>query len=225
MRDQNADVIRKAFGVSPIISINFHPSSNLNIAIKYEHLTKLEFKNQTKSDFTIAYLPSGDSITKFPDGQKSRLDLPAMLSTGFYYIPIKNLKLHGVFHYYFDKSADWNGREDSLKRNMIEISVGIEFNLNNRLTLMSGFLYTKPGTTNGYQTDLSYSTPTKNLGFGLSYKFNSNLDLTLAFSNTWYDSYTRNFAHNIASSNISLPVNEKLTKKTFIIATGIEFKF
>lgn len=223
LRDQNADVTKRAFGFAPVISINFRPTSNLNIALKYEHRTELEFENHTKSDFTIGYLPSGDSITKFPDGQKSRLDLPAMFSAGFYFTPVNKVKLHGGFHYYFDKSANWEGRQDSLKHNMIELSAGIEYNLTEKLSLMSGFLYTKSGATNGYQTDLSYSTPTKNLGIGVSYKFTSQINFTLAASNTWYDTFTRSFNRKPGQNDIL--VNEKLSKKTLIIATGVEFRF
>ena len=72
MGDREVDAKQTASGFTPILSLDFHPMDNLNIALKYEFETKLEFTNETTKD----------DVGMFPDGAKTRLDIPAFLSVG-----------------------------------------------------------------------------------------------------------------------------------------------
>ena len=78
-----------ASGFTPILSLDFHPMDNLNIALKYEFETKLEFTNETTKD----------DVGMFPNGAKTRLDIPAFLSVGANYGIMKELRATASFDY------------------------------------------------------------------------------------------------------------------------------
>ena len=101
--DKSVDAVQKGTGFTPIIGGNFTIAEKLTLAVKYEFLTKIELTNETKVDETGS----------FPDGAKSRSDMPALLSIGASYPITKKLSASLGFNYYFDKSADY-GKKDTL---------------------------------------------------------------------------------------------------------------
>ncbi len=72
--DKYLNSTQKGTGFTPIISVNIHPSDKFNLAIKYEHHTKLELTNDTEVD----------DVGMFPDGAKVRADLPGMFAVGLW---------------------------------------------------------------------------------------------------------------------------------------------
>jgi len=221
LQDQEADMEKTAMGFTPIISVNIHPSDALNIAIKYEHSTTLEFENNTTSDFITGLNDDGTQITMFPDGEKSRYDIPAQLTLGATYRPIDQLMLSGSVHYYFDEQADWAGREETLDGNAIELGIGVEYALSDKLALSAGYLFTKSGATEAYQTDLSYSLPSSSIGGGFAYAITPKLEINLGGSYTIYQNGEKNFDHDVAGSGLLVPVMETYDKDVWIVAIGV----
>jgi long-subunit fatty acid transport protein len=224
--DQEADMEKTAAGFTPIVSVNIHPSEKLNIALKYEHQTTLEFENNTTKDFTTGFDPAtGAPVTMFPDGKKARYDIPSQIVVGATFKPIDKLLLSTGFHYYLDKNADWEGRQDSLDGNSIEFALGAEYSLTEKLLVSAGYLYTKSGATESYQTDLSYSLPSSSIGGGFAYKVTPMIELNLAGSYTMYQEGERNFSHDFAGSGTLLPVKETYIKPIWIVAVGLNINF
>ncbi|MBN1115781.1 MAG: hypothetical protein JXA77_01140 [Bacteroidales bacterium] len=218
--DQTADMEKTATGITPIISINIHPSDMLNIALKYEHQTKLEFTNNTTEDFVTGIDPAtGAPITMFPDGQKARYDIPSQIVAGATVKPIEKLMLTTGFHYYLDKNADWNGREEQLDGNSWEFALGAEYSLSDALQVSAGWLTTNNGVTEDYQTDLSFSLPSNSVGGGLGYQLNSMIQLNLAGSYTMYKTGEKNFSRVLGGNTI--PITETYTKPIWIVAIGV----
>jgi len=111
--NQEADVIQKGWGITPIIGVNLTLGENLNIGIKYEFATKIEIENDTKSDFITGIdAETGNPITMFPDGEKTRSDMPAMFSLGADYKIIPKLKASVGFHYYWDKASNYGKMQE-----------------------------------------------------------------------------------------------------------------
>jgi long-chain fatty acid transport protein len=79
-----------------MIGVNFSPVENLNIALKYEMKTILELTNKTKVD----------DLGLFPDGAKSRNDLPAILGVGVGY-DAGLVEAQLSYNMYFNKGVDW----------------------------------------------------------------------------------------------------------------------
>lgn len=221
LADQEVDAERTASGITPIISVNFSPIEMLNIAVKYEFKTKLEFTNETEPDNSKAGLigydeETGAPIYLFPDGEKTRLDIPAMISAGVTLNPIDPLLISTGMHYYFDKDADWEGREDDLERGLIEFALGAEYSFGDHLAVSAGWLMTSTGATEAYQKDQSYSLDTQTLGGGLGFKITDFLELNLAGSYTMYKEGTNSFERDLG------PVTETYNKNTWIIAAGLD---
>ncbi|MBN2611696.1 MAG: hypothetical protein JXB00_09080 [Bacteroidales bacterium] len=217
--DQEADAKKTGSGITPFISINFHPSEKLNIAAKYEHNTKLELKNETSKDITVGFTPTGTPITQFPDGATARLDIPGTISLGAAYRPIEKLLVSAGFYYYLDKSADWEGREDSLDANGFEIVAGLEYNISEKLLVSGGYLFTKPGTTPAYNNDLSFNVQSSTIGLGLAYKVNDMVEVELGGSYTIYKDGEKSFIRN------TVPFSETYDKGTWIAGIGVNFYF
>jgi long-chain fatty acid transport protein len=227
MNDQDVDAEKTGSGFTPIISVNIQPIDMLNIAVKYEHTTKLELTNKTASDVITGIDPeTGIPITMFPDGEKSRLDIPAMLSIGATLKPIEPLLISTGFHYWFDKSADWGGREKLLSSNSWEFGLGAEYYLSEKFLLSAGYIMTGVGVTDEYQTDLSHSLPTYNgWSFGVGWDILPFMQLNVGGQYVLYKDGDRSFSHDFASSGYMVPVKESYEKSNWIIGAGLNFSF
>lgn len=226
LQDQEADYEKKATGITPIISVNIKPSEQFNFSLKYEFNTALEFTNNTTKDFTVGFNPeTGEPITMFPDGAKTNLDIPALLVVGATYKPIDKLLISTGFHYYFDKNANWDGREKDLESNSWEFGIGAEYEITDKLLASLGYLRTKSYATDAYQSDLSHTLPSNTIGGGLAYKLSPKMDLNLAGSYTAYEKGTRDFEHDFAKSGLMVPIQESYDKPIWIIAIGLNIHF
>jgi long-subunit fatty acid transport protein len=101
--DAHLDAIQKGTGFTPIIGVNLHLSDMINIAAKYEHHTKIELTNDTEVD----------DVNMFPDGEKTRADLPGMFAIGAQVKPLKKLSASIGMDYFLDKPAYYGNVNDS----------------------------------------------------------------------------------------------------------------
>ncbi|MBL7111454.1 MAG: hypothetical protein ISS19_05895 [Bacteroidales bacterium] len=227
LQDQEVDAEKTATGITPIVSINISPLPILDVAVKYEFKTALEFTNNTTSDVTTGFDPlSGAPVTMFPDGAKTHLDIPAMLSVGASVHP-GPLTVNAGFHYYFDEKADWDGREALLDRGLYEIALGAQFNMG-LMAVSAGWLMTSTGVQEAYQTDLSYSLNTNTIGGGLELHLSPLIDVNLAASYTIYAEGLKNFKREVGGTGVTGVINdvaETYNKDVFIVAVGVNLHF
>ncbi|MBD3414353.1 MAG: hypothetical protein GF421_07990, partial [Candidatus Aminicenantes bacterium] len=140
LSDQSVDAKQVATGFTPILSAHIAPSENLNIGLRYEFNTKLEFENQTTTDDT----------GMFPDGETFRSDIPAILAAGAEYNIIPELKAGLSFTMCFDKNADWDGQEDLVNSNSIEIAPALEYGLTDHIKVSAGYLWSQIDVDDDY---------------------------------------------------------------------------
>jgi long-subunit fatty acid transport protein len=211
--DADVDVKQKGSGFSPVLGLSIKPNDRFNLGIKYEFNTKLELENETKVDGT----------GRFPDGEKIRSDLPALLSVGVAFKATDRLNLAGGVHYFFDKAADY-GRiepnEELIDNNFLEFAFGIEYNVTPELLLSVGYLRTQTGVNEKYQNDLNYSLNTNTVGLGGSYAISQNLDLNLGFLYTMYEDDGIFIDYPGIGS-----VKESYARNNMVIAIGLDIKF
>ncbi|WP_163718175.1 OmpP1/FadL family transporter [Mangrovibacterium lignilyticum] len=174
--DQEVDVKQKGKGITPILGLDLHPSEGLNIGIRYEFRTKLEMTNETEVDGT----------GMFPHGEKFRNDIPAILGAGVDYQLFDNLKVSASYSNYFDKDANWDGKEESVDNNLYELALGMEFQISDFTTISAGYMHTKTGVGRGFQSDINYSLDANSVGFGAMFKVNEKFDLDLGMLYTAY---------------------------------------
>jgi len=237
LEDQEADVAQTGSGICPIFSVNLSPIENLNIGIKYEMATKLELENETAKDLLIGYTATGTPITMFPDGDKTRNDMPAMLAVGVNY-KLANLKLSLGGNYYFDKSADYGHKIDDdlnsatptvhvnnseiIESNGMSLQGGLEYNVSENWLVSAGYVYGNKGVNSLYQSDLTFGNATHTFGGGGAFTLN-NLRINLGASYTMYLEDEKSVNHFLGATNL-LPT-ETYTKSTMVVGVGVELSF
>jgi long-chain fatty acid transport protein len=237
--DQSADAEQTGTGIAPIISLNFTPNENLNIAVKYEFATKLELTNKTKQDLLLAYDASGAPITMFPNGSKVRNDIPAMLSVGLGYKLSSNLSLSLGAYYFFDKQANYGhtydydhlsstpsvaiSNKDIITKNGMLVSGGLEYTVSPKLLLSCGYQYGNMGVNKLYESDLTYGNATHTFGIGGAYSVTDKIQINLGLGYTRYIGNSKIVDHVIGSSLFE--ATESYGKSTKMIGLGVDFKF
>ena len=241
--DKTADVTQTGSGITPIISVNLSPTENLNIAVKFEFPTKIELENNTKQDLLIGYTATGEPITQFPDGEKIRNDMPAMLAVGVDYRLSDNLKVAFGGNYYFDKSADYGHKvdhdlnprtpavhidnSDIIENNGMSIQGGLEFNISDNLLVSGGYVYANKGVNNRYQSDMTFGNATHTIGAGGALSVTDNIKINLGASYTSYVENSRTVDHivEVAGTPVNITAKESYKKSTILFGLGLDFSF
>jgi long-chain fatty acid transport protein len=217
-QDTYVDAEQTGIGYTPILSVNFSPMENLNIALKYEFKTKLELTTKVKDN-------KGGGV--FTDGTKVTADLPAIIFFGVEYKPIQRLTLAGTFDYYFDKDVDYDGSAlvdiDMIDKNFLEYGLGAEYAITDDFRASAGWLATNTGVNTSYQSDMGYSTNTNSFGAGFGYRINKMIDLNIGGQYTVYASDSKTFNHMLGE--IPIPVTETYKKSTWLVGVGLDFYF
>jgi len=231
LADQEVDVEQNGTGITPILGVNISPIDALNIGIKYEFATKLELKNSTAENKggLIGFIPPAQRIYMFPDGAKTRGDLPALLTVGVSYDIGQVLTLHGGFQYYFDKSANYGKalkNEDLIDANNWEAGLAVEYHLNDNFTLSAGYQHNEVGVKEIYQTDLSYSLNTNTVGGGAKYRINEMLAINLGFSYSMYKDQTVEGSHDVGGQGVDFEdFSQSYAKNAMVIGLGLDLSF
>lgn len=220
--DKKVETTQTGAGITPIVGLNFSPSDDLNISLKYEHKTKLELTNSTEVD----------DLGLFPDGQKSRSDIPAILAVGIGYQPMPLLEAQLSYNLYFDKGVDWgnNVREVVYKRavkrdiesNYWELALGLQFNLSDRFAVSLGGMTSNPGIADTYQSDFSYSNPSMTAALGFQWKITDQLAFDAGFMNVFYKDAEVSFKDPDLTINNGM-YNEVLGKTTMGFGFGLSY--
>jgi long-subunit fatty acid transport protein len=225
--DQDVDAEKTGSGITPIVSINVQPMEMLNIAVKYEHSTKLELTTAADADKQglVGFNPDGSEKLLFADGEKTRLDMPAYLTVGATLRPIEPLLVAGFFGTYFDKNVVWGtedeNRVDDLSGNSWELGLAAEYSLSESFLLSAGWSMTSTGATPEYNSDLSYSLGTHGISAGLAWKIIPMLELNVGGQFVIYDEGTNDFEHDFAGTGTMIPISENLQKSVWIFAAGL----
>ena len=218
--DIEVDVVQEGSGITPIVGVNITPVKMLNLSLKYEHKTKLEL---------ITSVNEGkDGGGMYSSGDTLITDMPAMLSVGAALSPGSKLLISAGVHYYFDKNNDYDGNPsgtqvEMIDNNFIEYGLGLEYKVFGPLSVSAGYLGTKTGVNDLYQSDLRYSLDTHTLGTGLKLSLTSMLDINLGASMTVYQDGEKSFAYPEESS--SLIVTETYDTETWVVAVGVDLHF
>lgn len=241
--NKSANVSQSGSGIAPFFSVNITPTENLNVSIKYEMATKLEMTNDTKEDLLVGFTASSDSITQFPDGEKFRSDMPAMLAVGVEYRIIPKLKIALGANYFFDKAADYGHKVDAdlnpttatvfiknkdiIENNGMSIHGGVEYNLSDKFLVSAGYSYANKGVNARYQSDMTFANATNSIGLGGAYTFNDKIKINLGAGYTMYAEDSKSVDHMVkmGTTYVNFPATETYVKNTLIIGIGLDLSF
>lgn len=219
LADKEVDTEQTGAGFTPMVGVELAPNENWNIALKYEMKTVLQLENSTVVD----------DMGLFPDGAKSRNDLPAIFAAGVGY---RNDKLEAQLSYnmYFNKGVNWGKntrdiaaghptvRDREIDRNGIEVGLGLQYNISDNFAFSLGGLWGDMGVAESYQSDFSYSNPSVTAGAGIEWLITNQLILDAGFSNTFYQDQTVSFTDPDVG-----PYTETLGKSTMTFAVGLSY--
>lgn len=185
------DAEREAYGVGGVIGFNYKPTDKLNIGFKYETEVELDFeaKNGKNGLKTTATNPLVEGMIDgalrkelvirewLEDGNRN---LPAMMALGISYDMTDKLTLLVSGNYYFIEQANEDHAYDNYT-NGYEASIGFDYKLNEKYTLMAGYQYTNTGSNEGTYKDTDYALDAHMYCVGMSYSPNETRKYTLSY--------------------------------------------
>ena len=170
VKDKAVDVKQEGTAITPVGSLFVTPVEGLHLSLRYESNTALELENKTTKDDTGLFL----------NGKKTGSDIPAFLALGADYAFSPKFRASLSANMYFDKDADWDGREMTIDNNTYEVALGLEYQLTEAIGLSAGYMTTKYGVSAAYQTDMSHILSADTVGTGVRIKLGAKLDLDLS---------------------------------------------
>jgi long-chain fatty acid transport protein len=196
-----------------ILGMNITPVSGLNIGIRYETPTNLEWEYK-KVDGPLATLapPNGLGLA---EGDTYDRDLPALLGIGMSCQVLPKLRAESSFMYYFNTKADWDGDEDD-HDNGFEVGASAEYSVLSNLRASLGFLYTDQGADPDSYVYLNPSLKAFTVCGGGMYGFSEDFSIELGIAGIFYSE------DDGESLLAGLPV--KLDKTAFNVSVGAQYK-
>jgi long-chain fatty acid transport protein len=221
--DVEVDAVQKGTGYTPIFGANLTLAEKLTIAIKYELATKIELTNETKVD--------GSGM--FPDGEKSRADMPALLSIGASYPITSKLVASLGYNYYFDRSSnvDYGKKDESgnsiptadlVDKNSWELALGLEYNITEKFLVSAGYLRAVTPVNEKFQDAMGYQLSSNTVGFGGQFKISPAIALNLGGLKTMYNDDSKSYTHMLGTT--AIPVTEDYSQSTWLVSVGIDIK-
>ena len=165
------------------------------------------------------------AIGEYEDGKKIAGDIPAYLAVGVGYKPIDALRINVGFHWFDDKNAtSYNDRNEKLDRGTLEYNAGVEYDINKKFTVSTGWQNTSYGMSDDYMEDRSFVVSSNSVAVGGVYHISKTMDLNVAYFHTFYD-------HMKTSETVALNANKSInytsdyTRNNNVFAVGLDISF
>lgn len=191
-----------ADGLGGFLGVNITPNDLLNIGLRYETSTNLDFETTVNRDDT----------GMLTDGAKEREDLPGLLAIGVGYNINPDLRLDTSITYYFEKEATREDPRFDDVGNGYDLAMAIEYAFNEKLKGSAGYMRTIVDMDTDNMLPEAAELDAHTVCAGLAYSIMPNLDLNFALMKNIYASETR-------TDGI------ELNKKLFCLGLGIQYKF
>ena len=234
------DVDQRGWGYTPLVSIDYHKGP-LTLAARYEFRTKINVPNTTNTlsaglgDNVKAMLMQADPASlqaiattldaktaAYKDGEKTRYDMPALLSVAAGYAFTPYLRGTLEYHFFDDKHAKMaNDRQKHLTHGTHEVLAGIEGDVNDRLTLSFGMQHTDYGLSDDYQQNTSFACDSWSVGLGAAVNLTKKMRLNLGYFMSIYDSYHKECKAERDGYNGA----EIYERTNYVLGIGLDYKF
>ena len=230
------DAEKGALGVGGIFGVHVRPMEYLDIGIRYETETALEW--ETTSTTENLKTDKGSALESFADGATESRNLPAMLGmgiSGHMPGPLTGLTLNVNYNYYFINQADKDddvtgmtgyviGYDDDYDNGM-EVSASVEYQINPAWLISAGYAHAWLGGNEKTYSDFEYALDADSAAFGARWAvLGQRLKVTAAFAMTFYEEGQNETLHPILKLTDNSPP-ERFDKKVFTFAIGLEYRF
>ncbi len=207
----------EASGFGAIIGIDIVPIPEMNIGLRYEMQTNLEFErtvNEDGSNALIAAATGGLAGGPQVFEGKSDRNLPALLSLGIDYDINPELQAGIGMQYYFITAAD-EGDDDLYNDeygNGYEINLGVQYMVMPELAASLSYQYSVMGSNEDTIGPTEIVLDANTVGLGAQYTAMEGLDITLGF------------AYVIYKSQEDAAGAVEYGRESILIAIGVDYK-
>jgi len=210
--DRELDCDQTGWGITPIIGLHY-TQGRLNVGMKYEFMTNLNIENDTKIDDTGL----------FTDGVNTPNDIPALLTFGAEYAILPSLRASAGYHHFFDPDAKMaNNKQAFTGRGTNEYLGGLEYDINDWMTISCGGQITDYDVSDKYQTDMSFSLDSYSIGGGFAFKLSEKLKMNIAYFETIYSDGSET---NPNYNTTGLPLTDVYSRTNKVFGVGFDYKF
>lgn len=166
------------------------------------------------------------AIGEYADGKKIAGDIPSLLTVGVGYSPIDELHINVGFHWFDDYNAtSYNNRNKLLKkRGTLEFNAGVEYDVNKKITVSTGWQNTNYGLTDEYMDDKSFVVGSNSVGLGGVYHITKKLDFSVAYFHTFYNHVKTSEEVTLAPGK-TVTYNSDYTRNNSAFAAGVNITF
>lgn len=192
---------QEGYGIAPIIGVDYKLNDKFNFAAKYEFKTRMRLENRATNSELVKLIPQ---LSRFEDGRTDAEDSPALLTIGAQYSVLPNVRVNAGWHHFFDKDGhQHDDMQTKLGGDTNEYLLGAEWDVCDRLTVSAGGQRTQYNFTDDYMDDISFNVSSTSLGFGVKVKVAKNVNVNVAYFQTFYGDYERHQAdYNNAGATI-----------------------
>lgn len=193
---------QEGYGIAPIIGVDYKLNDKFNFAAKYEFKTRMRLENRATNSDLVKLIPQ---LSRFEDGRTDAEDSPALLTIGAQYSVLPNVRVNAGWHHFFDKDGhQHDDMQTKLGGDTNEYLLGAEWDVCDRLTVSAGGQRTQYNFTDDYMDDISFNVSSTSLGFGVKVKVAKNVNVNVAYFQTFYGNYERHQAdYNNAGATIT----------------------
>ena len=199
--------------------------------IKAEQASQAVLADKNVKATTAALKQQFDSkidkaIGEYADGKKIAGDIPSLLTVGVGYSPIDELHINVGFHWFDDYNAtSYNNRNKLLKkRGTLEFNAGVEYDVNKKITVSTGWQNTNYGLTDEYMDDKSFVVGSNSVGLGGVYHITKKLDFSVAYFHTFYNHVKTSEEVTLAPGK-TVTYNSDYTRNNSAFAAGVNITF
>jgi len=230
--DKEVKCIQTDWAWTPILSLHYRVSI-VDIALRYEFNTSVRLKNKT--DVNTA------GIAQFEDGKETPADIPALLSGGVNVNILPVLRAGVGLNIYYDKNANYNGKQDLLAGNTHEYYIGAEWDICKLFTVSAGSQITRFqfGENYAYLTDMGFSISNWCLGGGGRFNIGEHFAIDFSIFRTFYEDAVKNYTDYgnagatlagqlggmVTKEQLSIPGSDKFYRTSMTFGLGLAMKF
>ena len=120
-------------------------------------------------------------------------------------------------------STAWAKPENSpseVDKNFWEFAIGLEYNINEKFLVSTGYLHAETGVNKNYQSNLSFSLSTNTIALGGAYKINDMFKVNFGGYYVMYDKAAYTQYQGTGLNTIAY--EETYLKSTFVGAIGVD---
>ena len=249
LMDLQLDVTQRAWGFTPIVSIDFHKGP-LTVAARYEFRTKLNTKNETETlnvtmlgqktdikqlaeqmgnEATLAALGSAmgnemaGKIKNYMPDEYVRYDMPSLFVAAVGYEFSPRVRAAVEYHFFDDKNAKMaDNRQETLKHGTHEILAGVEYDINDKFTVSCGGQRTDYGLSDDYQQNTSFACDSYSVGLGGAWNINEKVRLNVSYFCSLYSDYKKESSKYLGTPYAG---TDTYSRTNHVIGVGIDYKF